>query len=746
VERGWKSIVDCWESIVDSIEHFLTEAERLRSRGEFEAAAEAYQRALSAAPASAAVLLAFGRLRLQQEEFEAAAALIGEALALEPSIPGGHAAMGLACERAFASPPDCAATHGDAPGDDPGVATSADIQPMFDAARALHKNGDAKEAEALYNEILGIDPRHADSLHNLAVLRIDAGAPADAIPLLNQSLQIRSDMTNGHYNLGLAHQALGEHQQAIAAFQHAIDRHPGHAEAMNCQGLSLLAQGRNADAVACFDRAIGVRPDYAEAHNNRGNAFLATHHIAGAIAEYHAAIANKPNDAEAHNNLGLALRMLGRNEAARAEFERVLSLSPAHPAARSNLGLALRGSGQYASAISSFERALELRPNHAPAWSNLGSALRETGRLNEARRAFERAVANAPTDTLYFRNLGETMRFEADDPYLTAMLKLAADEDRLTHGERVNLHFALGKAYSDLARHDDSLRHLLTANALKRRQLNYNEYAEFAIFDRIQQLYDPALFRRRSGVGDPSRVPVFIFGMPRSGTTLIEQILASHPAVFGAGELNAFEMALRQADGPNGNTQTSLDELPRASDAVTRQVGAAYIATIRSLAPDAALITDKMPANFTLAGAIHLALPNARIIHARRDPVDTCLSCFSQYFAGDMPFAYDLGELGRYHRAYTGLMAHWREVLPPGVMLEVDYEDVVADVEIAARRIVAHCGLDWHENCLNFHLTERPVRTASATAVRQPIYRDAVGRWRPYSPMLRPLLDALGVN
>jgi hypothetical protein len=153
-----------------------------------------------------------------------------------------------------------------------------------------------------------------------------------------------------------------------------------------------------------------------------------------------------------------------------------------------------------------------------------------------------------------------------------------------------------------------------------------------------------------------------------------------------------------------------------------------------------------MPPNYLFVGPIHLALPNARIIHTRRDPVDTCLSCFSKLFAGHLPHAYDLGELGRYYRAYARLMAHWREVLPPGVMLEVDYEDVVADLETAARRIVAHCGLDWHPGCLDFHLTDRPVRTASATAVRQPLYRGAVGRWRPYAPMLRPLLDALGLG
>jgi len=227
---------------------------------------------------------------------------------------------------------------------------------------------------------------------------------------------------------------------------------------------------------------------------------------------------------------------------------------------------------------------------------------------------------------------------------------------------------------------------------------------------------------------------------------LVEQILASHPMVFGAGELSELADIVARLGGA-GRTFADFPENVRAlSESDLRELGARYLERVGVLAPAAARITDKMPGNFRFAGLIHLILPHARIIHTRRDPVDTCLSCFSLLFSGDQPHTYDLGELGRYYRAYAALMEHWRSVLPPGVTLEVQYEEVVADFERQARRIVAHCGLEWDEACLEFHQTERPVRTASMVQVRQPVYKTSIGRWRPYKDRLAPLLAALAVE
>jgi hypothetical protein len=229
-----------------------------------------------------------------------------------------------------------------------------------------------------------------------------------------------------------------------------------------------------------------------------------------------------------------------------------------------------------------------------------------------------------------------------------------------------------------------------------------------------------------AGGGDPSEIPIFILGMPRSGSTLIEQILASHAWVHGAGE---------RMDFP--------DLLADLGDRDFRALGAAYAARSGTLAPGAGRVTDKLPGNFLHAGAIHLALPRARIIHSRRDPADTCLSCYTKLFRGEQPFTYDLGELGRYYRAYERLMAHWRVVLPESVFLEVDYEALVADPETQTRRLLAHCGLAWDPACLVFHETRREIRTASAVQVRQPLYGGSVGRWRRHGERLEPLLREL---
>jgi hypothetical protein len=329
---------------------------------------------------------------------------------------------------------------------------------------------------------------------------------------------------------------------------------------------------------------------------------------------------------------------------------------------------------------------------------------------------------------------------------LKAMEELRAGSAPLSDTDRLQLDFAQAKAYADLKDHKRSFERLLSGNALKRAKIHYDEAAALGLFDRIEAVFSAKLLREKEkpGGGDPSSVPIFVLGMPRSGTTLVEQILASHPQVHGAGELKTFNDVVLEVRGPGGQTIPYPDFVPGLDARALGQIGARYLAEIKKLAPDAPHITDKMPSNYYFAGLIHLALPHARIVHTVRDPVDTCISCFSKLFTAEQNHTYDLAELGRYHRRYQKLMEHWRRVLPPGRILDVRYEEVVGDLEGQARRILAHCGLPWDARCLSFHATDRPVRTASASQVRQPIYNSAVGRWRVYEEFLGPLLAALG--
>jgi tetratricopeptide (TPR) repeat protein len=521
---------------------------------------------------------------------------------------------------------------------------------------------------------------------------------------------------------------------------------PTYAEALNNLGILRLDRGRLETAIASFEQALAARPDYAEAHTNLGRALLALERTREAVACFERAIAIRPELAEAHNNLGTALAALRRDDEATTCFRRALEINPGYGAAWANLGNAWMRARREAEALACYERVLASPSRDPDAYSNVADGLLAIGRVDESRRVLETAIEYWPSRPELYGALARSKRFTADDAHLSAMETLARDAD--AHGElpQASLHFALAKAYGDIARHDQAFRHLLDANALKRDTVAYDETQVLGFLDRVRTAFNADLMARYRGAGVAASVPVFIVGMPRSGTTLIEQILASHPAVYGAGEIDDFPAAVSRLTGPDGLPLALPDAAPALSDAHLRELGTAYLARIQAQAPHAERITDKLPFNFFYAGLIHLALPDARIIHLRRDPIDTCLSCFATNFAGvSQPFSYELGELGRYYRAYDAVMAHWRDVLPGGVMLEVRYEDVIDDLEAQARRLVAHCGLAWDPACLAFHTTARPVHTASAAQVRQPIYRSSIARWRPYAAMLTPLFDALGI-
>jgi tetratricopeptide (TPR) repeat protein len=580
--------------------------------------------------------------------------------------------------------------------------TSRGLARDFREALSLQRQGRLPEAEGLYRAVLQRDPDHVRALFNLGLVRVRQGGLDDAIGLFGEALRRRPDFAEAHNAIGIALRLANRHEEALGYYAQALAIKPDYAEVENNIGLALQARGRWAEAIAHYESAVAIKPDYAEAENNLGAALRALHRYEEAVAHYRRALAAKPGSAAAHSNLGSALQLLGRHDEALAQFD----------------------------------RALALAPDLAEAHHGRGTVLRTLGQLDEARQELETAITLAPRRAEFYRSLAEAKRFTEGDPHRAMIEALARDMASLSEEEQVHLHFALGKVYGDLGEDQRAFDHLVKGNALKRRQIVYDEAAALAQLERIRALFGAEAMRERAGQGDPSPVPVFILGMPRSGTTLVEQMLASHPQVHGAGELSDFTAAVAGLDGPDG---VPAD----IGGAELRRIGARYVARVRPLAPGALRITDKMPANFRFAGLIHLALPNARIIHLRRDPVDTCLSCFSILFGGDQPHTYDLGELGRYYRAYQRLMEHWRAVLPLGVMLEVQYEALVGDFEPQARRIVAHCGLEWDDACLDFYKTQRPVHTASAVQVRRPVYQTSVGRWRPPEDLLRPLLDAL---
>ena len=660
-----------------------------------------------------------------------------------------------------------------------GLAAPAAVQNLFAEACRHHQAGRLREAERTYRQFLAVNPRQPDALHLLGVVAYQSGRHAAAVDLIGQAIGLRGDVpvyhnnlgialgelgsfgeavthykraltlkpdfVDAHFNLGNALQEQGKLDEAIPHYQHALAFKPGYAEAHNNMGNGLKRQGKLDEAMVHYQRAIALKPDYAEAHNNLGLALKEQDKLDEAMAHYQRAVALKPGSADAHNNLGNGFKLQGKYAEAMVHYQRALALKPDNAEIYHNMGNILKQHGKSAEAMAHYQRAITFKPDFAETHYNLAITLRELGQFDEAQRACEKALELAPRNCLYYRQLFYGRRVVAGDLGLAAAEKLAEHMASLPIEDQRELHFALGKAYEDLEQRERSFRHFLEGNALKRRGFVYDEPETLGFLDRIRTVFTSELMHSKRDLGDPSTVPTFIVGMPRSGTTLVEQILASHPKIFGAGELEEFRKAVADLCAPNG-ALSFPEAVPALTARQLRELGTSYLDAVGAVAPGAERITDKLPGNFSFVGLIHLALPNARIIHLRRDPIDTCLSCFSLLFTGDHPYSYDLGELGRYYRAYETLMEHWRRVLPAGVMLDVRYEEVVADIEGQARQIVAHCGLEWDDTCLAFYETQRPIRTASVTQVRQPIYRTSVGRWKPYQHLLQPLIKELGIE
>ena len=610
----------------------------------------------------------------------------------------------------------------------------------YETAKALHRQGRLAEAEPHYRAVLQAEPDHFDAMEWLGALCTQSKRFDEAINWLREAIARNSGSARLHSNLACAFGAAERYEEAVEAYRHSLTIDPRAAQTWCDLGIMLSRLLRDEEAVAAFEKALALRPDLIPAYEHLGYVLSRLGRHGQAVVCFERVLAARPGHPDAHLNYGVALAELGRHEEAVAQFRKVVAARPNDAHALHNLGSSLSALDDPTEALAAFELASAIIPDLPEVERGIGNALLQLGRLDEARAHFERAVALAPKVAAFHRAMADVKHFEEGDPQLAALEELARDEASLAAKERIELHFALAKAYDDLQRYGLAFDHMKKGNTLKRASTIYDEKAELAAMTAISKAFPSQVMQAKRGLGGSTDVPVFIVGMPRSGTTLVEQILASHPLVFGAGERPEFG----HVSGCGYGTRPIPFDPASLSGEDLRGMAGRYLERLLPRAPSAKRITDKLPANFRLVGLIRLALPNARIIHVRRNPIDTCFSIYTKLFLDNIGFAYDLGELGRYYSAYETLMTHWRAVLPAGIMLEVQYEALVGDFEQEARRIVAACGLDWDERCLEFHKNERNVRTASAVQVRQPIYRTSVGRWRHYEEHLGPLIEALG--
>jgi tetratricopeptide (TPR) repeat protein len=616
----------------------------------------------------------------------------------------------------------------------------------FQVAKKLQERGDLSDAEPLFSVVLAMRPDHFGSLLALGSICAFTNRLDDAKRYLGQAIAANKDAAEAHGSLGAVHTSAGDVDAAAACYDKALALAPDHPGIHYGYAMLLQSLGRNAEAIEHLRRALSGRPDHLDAHFALGNLLYAGGQDAEAMECYFKILQLSPRHPETHNNLGNVYQRQGQMERAIAHYRTAIEINPSYADAYGNLGNAYLVLDRLEESIEANRRALELKPSRFGSHNNQGVAFQALGRFEEAERAFERALELKPREASVHLNLANMGRFKAGDRRLPGLRKLLSEVVALDVDNQIAAHFAMGKALGDLGRYQEAFRHLLQGNALKRRSIDYDEPQRLAMFESIRTMFSQDFMKARSGGGDPSRSPIFVVGMPRSGTTLLEQVLASHSKVFGAGELETFKEALSECV----NNQGIVPAFPALAGALSqdhiRQLGETYTTRVRARAPEAERIVDKMPLNFVFVGLIHLALPNARFINLRRDPLDTCVSCFSLLFTGSQPFAYDLAELGRYYRGYEAVMEHWHKVLPPGFMIDVHYEDLVDDLEGTARRVLRHCDLDWEDACRDFHDTKRAVRTASLMQVREPVYRRSIGTWRRYAEFLEPLGQALGVD
>jgi tetratricopeptide (TPR) repeat protein len=650
------------------------------------------------------------------------------------------------------------------------------LESALERAVRLLKSDQPQQAEQHIRAILAAAPQEPNALFLLAKARHQQGASSEALVVLDGLIARRRDWPSVHQEKGLILRQCGDLKGSVAALRQLVALDPNRAAAWGliADMLTSLGEQTGADEAMREYLKAAARPEVLV----KVAELVAQGKLAEAEPRCRDYLRHSPDDVDALRLLAEIATRLGVFEDAERLFARCVALAPEYHFARAGYAHVLMKQGKFQQSLEETDRLLAVdpdntsyrillasvlvrvgrqqeaidnyqrvvaRPGHtALDLASLGHALKTVGRTSEAIDAYHRAIALDPLFGDAYWSLANLKTFDFTDQEVAAM-SAAAASGRCLPREYPALCFALGKAYEDRGRHAEAFTQYQRGNAQRRTEVRYSAEENHAATDELMRTCTAQLFERHAGHGCPDPAPIFIVGLPRSGSTLVEQILASHSQVDGTGELPEIIEIARRLSGKRGATETSryphiLLELDAAQ---LRELGQEYLERTRIQRRDAPFFIDKMPNNFPHIGLIHLILPNATIIDTRRHPMASCFSAFKQLFASGQNFSYDLTDLGRYYAEYVALMAHWDRVLP-GVVLRVFYEETVRDTEAAVRRLLEHCRLPFEDRCLRFYETERAVRTASSEQVRQPIYRDAVEHWRNFEPQLQELRATLG--
>jgi tetratricopeptide (TPR) repeat protein len=641
-------------------------------------------------------------------------------------------------------------------------------------AHAALRAGRAATAERWLRTLDAQFPGEANSLWLLGAALLDQDKFTESIATLERTLSLTPDFTDARVDLARAYRGGGDAARARGEVRKVLEKTPHHHRAWLAYGDVLVDLEQYADACGAFERARLADPHRrrleeataALGADDRKTSERIIREILQHDASHLAALcglaalslaADKGKDAErllrhalkqsAHHplawrGLGQALAALGRLQEAGAAARHLVKIDPHNPQSWITIGSVSTRLLRNEEALEAYERAAQLQPAEVRLRMSIGHVHKTLGRRSESEAAYKAALVMDPAVADAYWSLADLKNYTFNDEEIAAMQRLLA-AGKLDRANTAQLHFALGKAHEQRRRYADAFAYYARGNALRRLDAPFDIEHFEQRSGRIRAFFDAAFFAGRAGSGNPSTAPIFIVGLPRSGSTLVEQILASHSRVEGTMELPNIISITHQFDDMVAGRDGYPETIGSAPVGLLTALGSRYLEETAPLRTGKEHFTDKLPNNFSHVGLIHALLPHATIIDARRHPMDCCFSTFKQHFAEGQTFSNDLKDLGRYYRCYLALMDHWDAVLP-GKVLHLQYEDLVREPEVHIRRLLDHCRLPFEPGCINFHETRRSVRTASAEQVRQPIYTAGVGYWRNFETELLPLRQALG--
>lgn len=688
-----------------SADYYINLGAIYKQLGRLRDALECYQTALQLQPDSAEANNNLGNVYKEQGRFELAKEAYEKAVSLKPGFINALNNIGLICQQ----------------------------------------ENNLDEAEAYYRKAIEANHEYAEAHNNLGNILMAKGKLDDSIKCFQTAQEINPNYLEAQFNLGNLYASQNNFIEAEKCYRNVLTVNNNFFDALFNLGRVLQYNKKLDESLEFFEQARNLKPHNPVVYHQIGLVNYELKNYEKAIENFINATRLRRNYSEAFYNLGNSYYGLRRYQDAINAYKKSIEIRPEFSEAYNNLGNVYTEMGLIDDGEIALKKALELRPEYDAAYNNLGNIYKQRGNREEALNCYHKALSITPDYPEAHRHLALSTRYKPDNLEHANKITEILSKNSLNDSGRMHLNFALGKIYDDCQMPDKAFEYYKIANNIRHKEMGFDIDTQSNFIDQLINIYSDEFLKSRSNFGHESVLPVLIVGMPRSGTTLCEQIISSHPKAAAAGELVAIHQ-MEYMLGKQMRLSTPYPEIVRLLDEQAA-LGFAneYIRFLRTFSNDAERITDKMPDNFLSLGFIRFLFPNAHIIHCMRNPVDTCLSIYFQFFVQANGYAYDLETLGKYYNEYLRIMKHWRS-LEQINMYEVQYEDLVKNQQKISKEIIEHVGLEWDEKCMLFHENKRPVRTASSDQVRHPIYTSSIERWKKYEKHLQPLLDVLDVK